>query len=353
MMLNKAIDLAAESISGCVLQLYVWITNPADAGTFALGSILISALTTGFTSALIAFNTEVDVSRCKSQPEFYGYIPDDNGLRGHCFVLIMTLISTLHNLSRSVGCALIAATSFGRTGVLFFVGGEILLYLAYKLVRRDFFYWPRLGTKFAIILGLINRTVVKVVVDFSGCIHFRHPLEMGGLAFSISMVWAQAFPFLALSLFKNDVSSTTTGATANIEIFLLAGFALWMLLNLAFFCTINISYLHTFFGTKTAPQYIYELFLTSKEDSAKFRAVFKNRSSYTESIREDIQKWVCENIVNWREEAPSWFKIEMIPDDYLPREVFEAEGGANRRRSRVGEMIGLDERPDNGRVHPA
>ena len=28
----KGIELATESIPGCVLQLYVWLTNPDDAG---------------------------------------------------------------------------------------------------------------------------------------------------------------------------------------------------------------------------------------------------------------------------------------------------------------------------------
>ena len=41
------------------------------------------------------------------------------------------------------------------------------------------------------------------------------------------------------------------------------------------------------------------------------------------------------NIDRWKEEAPSWFKIETIPDDFLPTEVFVAEGGVNRTRSTV------------------
>ena len=76
-----------------MLQLYVWLVNPEQAGTFALASIGISVLTTGFTSATIAFNMDVDVPHRKNQPKFYGYIPGDNGLRGRCFAL-MTLINT-------------------------------------------------------------------------------------------------------------------------------------------------------------------------------------------------------------------------------------------------------------------
>ena len=102
----------------------------------------------------------------------------------------MTLISALHNLSKSVGCALLALTS-GKTLVLFFVGGEMLFFLAWKILRKDFWYWPKLGGLLAILLALISRIVAKTIVDFSGCVFFRHPNELGGAALSMSMVWAQ------------------------------------------------------------------------------------------------------------------------------------------------------------------
>ena len=130
---GATIELATESIPGCVLQVYVWLNSPEEAGTFALGSIGISAATTGFSSAIIAYDMDVDVPHRRNQPKFYGYIPDDNGARGRCFVL-MTMISALHNLSRSVGCALLAAV--GNKGlILYFADGEMLLYLIFKLAR--------------------------------------------------------------------------------------------------------------------------------------------------------------------------------------------------------------------------
>ena len=48
LIINKGIELATENIPGCVLQLYVWLSSPEDAGTFALVSIGISTLTTGY-----------------------------------------------------------------------------------------------------------------------------------------------------------------------------------------------------------------------------------------------------------------------------------------------------------------
>jgi len=340
MVVNKAIELGCESIPGCVLQLYVWLKNPEKAGTYALVSIGISCLTTGFASAMIAFDMDVDVPHRKNQPKFYGYIPNDNSLRGRCFVL-MTLISSLHNLSRSLGCALLAFSDPDK--VLHFIGGEIGLYLVFKILRQDFHFWV---PGIPLVASFFERFFAKVIVDFTGCLHFRHPYELGGLGFTISMIWAQAFPFVALQYFDGDSKDIMKG-------FLVVSFSAWLVLNIIFFCTIDLSYLNTFFGTKTAPQYTCELYSTSNDDYAKFDTVFGTRIEYTKSIHEEVKEWVAANIDKWKRETPDWFNTEIIPDEFLPKDVFEAEGGAKRRRSSVSlmEIVGLGE-ASVGRVHP-
>jgi len=80
---------------------------------------------------MIAFDLDVDVSHRRAQPLFYGYIPDDNGLRGRCFVL-MTMISTLHNVSRSLGVALLAASS-NNILIIYFVVIQIKLNILHKI----------------------------------------------------------------------------------------------------------------------------------------------------------------------------------------------------------------------------
>jgi len=340
LLMNKVSELGCESIPGCVLQLYVWLSAPEKAGTYALVSIGISCLTTGFTSAMIALDMDVDLPHRKNQPKFYGYIPNENGVRGRCFML-MTLMSALHNLSRSLGCALLAFSDANK--VILFIGGEIGLYLVFKILRQDFQYWIP-GAP--LIADLFARVVVKVVADFTGCLHLRHPYELGGLGFTISLIWAQAFPFVALQYFDGDSKDIMTG-------FLAVSLMAWLVSNIIFFCTIDLSYLNTFFGTKTAPQYTCELFITSKDDYQKFRAVFKNRIEFTKSIHGKVKEWVAENIDKWKRERPDWFKMDKIPDELLPKDVLEAEGGTKRRRSSVSlrEIVGLRE-ASVGRVHP-
>jgi len=153
MMFNKCIELATEAIPGCVLQIYVFLTNPEETGAYALVSIGISAMCTGFASAMIAFDKDIDVAGRREQPQFYGMIPDDSSARGVCFAL-MSMINALHNLSRSVGTALLAASPKGGTLVALFVGGEMVLFLLSKILRGDFICWVRVDGVLSAIISL-------------------------------------------------------------------------------------------------------------------------------------------------------------------------------------------------------
>jgi len=254
----------------------------------------------------------------------------------------------LHNLSRSLGCALLAFSETENL-ILLFVGGEVGALLLFKILRSDFLFSPRLSGFPAYFGSFVERFTVIIIVAFCGCLHFRHPVELGGMGFTLSLVWAQVFPFVALQYFP-DGNSDLKG---DITVFLAVSLLLWLVGNAILFCTIDVSYLHTFFGTMTASQYSCELFLTTQDDYQRFRAVFTKQAYYTKNIRGEVKDWVAENIDQWKRERPDWFNIEMIPDEYLPKEVLEAEGGAKRRRSSVSlrEMVGLRE-ASVGRVHP-
>ena len=130
------------------------------------------------------------------------------------------------------------------------------------------------------------------------------------------------------------------------------------MLNVVFSCTIDTSYLDTFFGTKTAPQYVCEWFLETEEDFRRFDAIFHRRIAYSKAVHPKVKEWVAANIVRWQTEKPKWFKIGKIRNDFLPSAVLIAEGGARRRRSSLSlrEIVGLDGEKNNnssGTVEPA
>ena len=119
---------------------------------------------TGLTSAMIAYDLDTDQSHRATQPLFYGYIKNGRHQRGRTF-LLMTMISTLHSLSRSLGYAILAVVDL-NLALKFFVG-EVGAYLLYKLLRRDFYFWPRLEGVLSVIIALLFRTLVKVIADFT------------------------------------------------------------------------------------------------------------------------------------------------------------------------------------------
>jgi len=86
MAFGKGTELAFESIPGGLLQAYVFINSP-EKKLFLLISILISTLTTGYSSAMISFDMDVSVANRKEVPLFYGYIKDGNTERMITFIL--------------------------------------------------------------------------------------------------------------------------------------------------------------------------------------------------------------------------------------------------------------------------
>ena len=105
---------------------------------------------------------------------------------------------------------------------------------------------------------------------------------------------------------------------------------------MAFFCTIDLSYLHTFVRSKTGPEFTVESYRDmvrdKKDESAIFSWVFEGRISYTKAAHGEVKAWVAANVDRWREENPDWFDVQRIPDEFLPPRVIVAEGGASRRR---------------------
>ena len=90
-------------------------------------------------------------------------IPDDNGARGRSFFLMMA-ISTLHNISRSVGCAMMMT---GDSILLaWLIGGELTVHFIVKIVRGDFLYFVPLEGLLGYILSCLWHLTTKVIADF-------------------------------------------------------------------------------------------------------------------------------------------------------------------------------------------
>ena len=104
-----------ESIPGCILQVLTvlrLLVNGQQPTTAAFISILISALTTGFTSAIFTFDFDCDPVKRAETPDFYGMVPDEPLLRTIVFICLL-LQSALLLLVRSLGAAMLIEVEAG------------------------------------------------------------------------------------------------------------------------------------------------------------------------------------------------------------------------------------------------
>ena len=164
--------------AGCVLQCYVLLLNPSiGSNSGAIISIGISAFMTGLTSAMIAYDVDTSELQRRKQPKFYGYIKNGSEQRGRTFFL-MTMISTLHSFSRSLGYAILAVVDL-NLALKYFVG-EVGAYILYKVCMKDYYCRAMVDGALSVVVTLLARIMEKVAADFTVSNSKREPASALG-----------------------------------------------------------------------------------------------------------------------------------------------------------------------------
>ena len=145
-------------------------------------------LTTAFTSTTIAFDSDTNPTKRSHTLSFYGYVPDGNKARLKVF-LFMVLIKIAHVMSTSMGLAFLFAISLSSAYA--YLAVSMGVFLLYRACRCDLHYWLPVEGKTGWFASIVARVFVKIVVDFTGCIQFRHPNDLGGLYYSLTLLQAQ------------------------------------------------------------------------------------------------------------------------------------------------------------------
>ena len=100
----------------------------------------------------------------RTDPEFFGFIPPTG--RGLVFILMM-VNSTSQFLAKIMAIALLGAVS--KTWVVAYLVGDMCLYLLYKILRNDLFYFvPIQSNVGSVALSFLMRIMVKVRVLLKG-----------------------------------------------------------------------------------------------------------------------------------------------------------------------------------------
>ena len=338
---------------GSLLQVYVYITSPKKA-TFHLVSILISTMTTAFSSAMVSYDQDVSVKNRKKNPEFYGYVKDTNLERSSTF-LVMMLLAAFHNLSRTIGTALLLAVSGSTTFVI--MGAEMAVYIGFKVLRNDFVLWiPGLEGALKYIFALLVHVVVKVLVDFTGLIHCRTPKLMGGSLFTFSTVLGQILPFVALSLYSTSTTVENKTNPHGINTVLIVQACCWGLSVIAFFGLIDREKWSTFYGMITGAKDAIRIFRSTDDPAIKTYAYFGflgYYSSFTESIKDEVIAYMHDNWAEWERTQPAWFTpkfIASVGDEFIPGRALQqlndtavAEGKAEREKQKPTNLSSIKE----------
>ena len=108
--------------------------------------------------------------------------------KARCFCVLF-VVHLVQILLRTATLSLLAATQ-GWLAAVYLVG-DFLVLVGYKALRRDVLYWM---PTFGVPISLLVRFLGKVFADSTSCVHFRHPLELGGLYYCLNVFFGLALP---------------------------------------------------------------------------------------------------------------------------------------------------------------
>jgi hypothetical protein len=346
----KTIEMFCESIPGSILQtlamLRIFLRGGGVSKT-AVASLLISALTTSFSSTVISFNYDTDADKRATQPDFYGYIPAEPVAQAKMF-LTMMVNSTLLIILKCLSAALIVIV--GSEYYTWYLSLDLALYFLQKLIRNDVYYWPPVHGVGGVMFAVIGRSLPKIVADFTAIAQFRGPGELGGIYWTINLVVAVLIAFGSVPFYfayantEEDVKGLDKWTTEAIMSAMCSAF----ILTFAYFVyQMDPKYRRTFSVVETGCQWVQNYFLKGETDEVRAEIVMCNYNMW-KSIRPEVVEWFHENWGKWADEKPKWFTgafKKRLDDDLLPKAVLRAlkekygEGG--RRRSSLGEIMVL------------
>jgi hypothetical protein len=242
-------------------------------------------------------------------------------------------------LSRTGTLALLVATQPWWAAV--YVGGDFLVYVAYKAARRDFLYWL---PGFGVPLTLFCRFAGKVFTDSTACVHFRSPWNLGGLYYTLNTLLGQATPrshvlrqldsrgcsihaaaqvaaFGSVALYTAYYAGEAKLEASTLYIVVSALAATWAVSFCVLLLTMERKYVKTFFAIQTGGEFIMNHFLDNAGNDELQVQIFSYNQELWRPIRPQAAAWLRSRFKTWKRDKPAWFTDTLrksIPADMLP-----------------------------------
>jgi hypothetical protein len=287
---------------------------------------------------------DTDPAMRKSDPKFFGMIPDAPFKRNLCFAIMM-INSALFLIIRCLGVAFLIQS--GKAYYMWYTFADHALYWLYLLARNDGWVLLKVTGPLGVLASSIVRIVFKVAVDYTGLISFRISGCLGGMYWTINTVTAFITTFGAIYVFFEKHTEVDAGLkdaiwalVTSLSVFFAIGFCV-------FLCLINSKYIDTFYSTQTTWQLVQSFYLEGATDQEKYSKIVKYNPHCWKSIRPQVKADMLAKWERWETDKPAWFDdlfVAKVDDDMVPPQALarlKAKGGSERRRSSLGERMSL------------
>jgi hypothetical protein len=308
----EVIEMVCEAIPAAIIQI-VYVLDGSQLSLAIILSIAASCVAIAAMSCGIFVSKDRAAENKLYDPAFYGATRDSRMPRAVTYVSLF-LLQLSHVVAKLATVSLLFTTS-GKA-LAAYISGTMALYLAYKLARRDWWWWP-VGT--GPTLSFLGRLIPKVFTDFTGNPHFRHPLDLGGACWLITLLETQC-AFIATcfvySHFNHNAGKIERGI---LLAFLGTITGVWAVALLAFLLSIQRSHLPTFASLETAEQYVHRHFRQDHGNDERRAAIFQYNRRLWQPFYPEIHAWVASSHGSWV--GMAWYTDAVratIPSDLLP-----------------------------------
>jgi hypothetical protein len=125
---------------------------------------------------------------------------------------------------------------------------------------------------------------------------------------------------------------------------------------ICFLLLMKPAYRSTFISTQTGHDWVKEKFIHGDTDESKAWTLGCNKQQWL-SIRPDVKAWTMGNWERWEDEKPAWYNDAFrasVADDMIPPASLRRMnmGGESRRRSSLGEQLGMGRKASAPTVVP-
>jgi hypothetical protein len=331
MALIKSCEIVAESIPGALIQLSAILRAGSKTTSAALFSFVFCIFTTAFTSTIVSYDFDISQENRKNETSFYGYIPGNLIRKAKVFLSLFALAA--FNLLVRTYASILFYMEGGFTAISIVFGGEMLLFLLMKALRRDLWIDVPIYGFAGYVVSAFTRVLVKIVVDWTALVQLRHPNDVGGAYFTFSIfVTITGGIIAALGYEKKAVAEVLEGDEINLGsegagieestvVTTMVIACVGTIISLGtLLLSINKEYVQTFIDTKTGDKSNQELFTDFEEEWRRVLIFDRNRYKWEYKIGPQVKSWLDERLPVWLEDEPEWFDDlckSRIPDDFV------------------------------------